>query len=123
MSGHILVVDDDDTVREALCDALELEGYRAVGMPHGAAAMQHLRTGARPCLILLDLMMPVMDGRTFRQTMLADESLTDIPIIIITAAGGQAAADLPASRILPKPLHMDSVIDVVQEHCRPNPPP
>jgi len=117
MDGYILIVEDDDAVRDALCDALQLEGYRVVGAEHGGAAMQHLRTGARPCLILLDLMMPVMDGPAFRQAMLENQSLDDIPIVVITAAGPQVVANLFSARVLHKPLQMDAVVEVVQTYC------
>ena len=114
---YILIVDDDQAIREALSDALELEGYRVVGVEHGAAAMRHLETGARPCLILLDLMMPVMDGRAFRSAMLSEPALVDIPVVVITAGGQQLAASVDASTVLHKPLSMNTVMDVVKEHC------
>jgi len=71
---HILVVEDDKALRDSLREALELEGYAAVCVEHGKAALEHLATGARPCVILLDLMMPVMDGWTFRQELLKHKS-------------------------------------------------
>ncbi len=69
---YILVVEDDKDLRDSLCEALELEGYAAVSAENGQAALRHLATGAQPCMILLDLMMPVMDGWTFRQELLKD---------------------------------------------------
>jgi CheY-like chemotaxis protein len=117
MSDHILVVEDDKDLRDTLCEALALEGYAVTGVEHGEAALRHLKSGARPCLILLDLMMPVMDGWTFRQTMLNDPALAAIPVILITAAGQQRADLVDADRVLHKPLFMDTVVDVVREHC------
>lgn len=117
MSDHILVVEDDKDLRDTLCEALALEGYAVTGVEHGAAALRHLKTGARPCLILLDLMMPVMDGWTFRQTMLSDPQLASIPVVVITAAGQQRASAVSAERVLEKPLFMDAVVDVVRQHC------
>ena len=117
MSDHILIVEDDTDVREALCDALTLEGYEVVWAENGEEALRYLYTGARPCLILLDLMMPVMDGWTFRQTMLTDPILAAIPVVVMTAAGPQRAATISAQIILHKPLQMDTVVGVVQEHC------
>jgi hypothetical protein len=76
---HILVVEDDRDLRETLCDALRLEGYEVVCVEHGAAALRHLTTGAKPCVILLDLMMPVMDGWTFRQEILKDSAWGEHP--------------------------------------------
>jgi CheY-like chemotaxis protein len=117
MSEHILIVEDDTDVREALCDALMLEGYDVVSVENGAEALRYLHTGARPCLILLDLMMPVMDGWTFRETMLTDPTLSGIPVVVMTAAGPQRAATVQANLVLHKPLRIDTVVDVVQEHC------
>jgi CheY-like chemotaxis protein len=114
---HILVVEDDRDLRETLCEALELEGYAAVCVENGQAALRHLATGERPCMILLDLMMPVMDGWTFRQEMLKDEALAAIPVIVMTAAAPARAAAVGSQAILYKPLHMSRVMNVVQEHC------
>jgi CheY-like chemotaxis protein len=83
---HILVVEDDIDLRATLCDALDLEGYVTICAENGEAALRHLASGARPCVILLDLMMPVMDGWTFRQEMLKDPSLASIPVIVMSAA-------------------------------------
>ena len=117
MNDHILVVEDDKTLRESLSDALTLEGYDVISAENGEAALRLLRGGARPCLILLDLMMPIMDGWTFRRTLLGDPALADIPVIVMTAAGANRAADVPAELIIHKPLHMDEVVEIVQEHC------
>jgi CheY-like chemotaxis protein len=117
MSHYILVVDDDLEVRETLCDALELEGYEVVGVEHGQAALRHLKSAGPPCLILLDLMMPVMDGQAFREALLGDPDLAPIPVVLITAAGAQRASSVSAAGTLHKPLRMDSVVDVVKVHC------
>jgi len=114
---HILVVEDDRDLREILCDALRLEGYDVVCAEHGEAALRHLGTGARPCVILLDLMMPVMDGWTFRQEILKDHSWAEIPVVVMTAVGASRAKAVHSDAILYKPLQMDSVVDVVQEYC------
>ena len=114
---HILIVEDDKDLRDTLREALELEGYWAVSVENGRAALRHLATGAKPCMILLDLMMPVMDGWTFRQELLKDRALAAIPVIVMTAATAARAAAVASQAILYKPLHMSRVIDVVREHC------
>jgi CheY-like chemotaxis protein len=114
---YILVVEDDRDLRESLCDALRLEGYQVVCVEHGEAALRHLGTGARPCVILLDLMMPVMDGWTFRQEILKDQALANIPVVVMTAASAARAQAVVSDAVLFKPLQMDSVVEVVQEHC------
>jgi two-component system, chemotaxis family, chemotaxis protein CheY len=117
MPEHILVVEDDKDLRDSLADALRLEGYDVVGVEHGEAALQHLSTGARPCVILLDLMMPVMDGWTFHREIQKDQSLAAIPVVVMTAAGAARASTVDVNAVLHKPLQMDSVVEVVQEHC------
>lgn len=114
---HILVVEDDRALRESLCEALEMEGYTAVCVENGQAALKYLAAGARPCMILLDLMMPVMDGWTFRQEMLKHQSWAAIPVIVMTAATQERAAAIASQAILYKPLHMSQVVHLVQEHC------
>jgi CheY-like chemotaxis protein len=114
---HILVVEDDRDIRDNLREALELEGYTAVCVEHGEAALRHLATGAKPCMILLDLMMPVMDGWTFRQELLKHRALAAIPVILMTAATPARAGAVAAQAVLYKPLHMGNVMDVVQAHC------
>ena len=77
----------------------------------------HLNTGARPCVILLDLMMPVMDGWTFHRELAKDQTLASIPVVVMTAAAPARATAVDASTVLYKPLQMDTVVEVVQEHC------
>jgi CheY-like chemotaxis protein len=114
---HILIVEDDKDLRDSLSDALRLEGYTVVCAENGEAALNHLSTGARPCIILLDLMMPVMDGWTFHRELKKDQALAGIPIIVMTAASVARAAAVGAKPVLYTPLQMDAVVEVVQEHC------
>jgi CheY-like chemotaxis protein len=114
---HILVVEDDKDLRDSLCEALRFEGYHVICAEHGEAALRHLSTGARPCVILLDLMMPVMDGWTFRAEILKDQTLAAIPVVVMTAASAVRARTIPGATFLQKPLQMDAVVEVVQEHC------
>ena|SRR5436190_881896 len=113
----VLIVDDDEAIRESLCDILSDEGRPAVAVANGKQALDFLRTESRPCVILLDLMMPVMDGATFRARQLEDPSLSTIPVAIITAAGAHAAAGLAVEAVLVKPLRIDSVLSVVERFC------
>jgi CheY-like chemotaxis protein len=117
MGKFVLVVDDDQAIRETLCELLEDEGHRAVGAANGKEALDILRREDRPCVILLDVMMPVMDGPTFRAEQLKDPSLSAIPVAVITAAGASAAAALNPGALLLKPLSMDSVLQVVDRFC------
>jgi CheY-like chemotaxis protein len=117
MNKFVLVVDDDQAIRESLCELLEDEGHRAIGAANGREALDILRRDDRPCVILLDIMMPVMDGPTFRAEQLKDPSLSTIPVAVITAAGASAAASLNPGALLLKPLSMDSVLQIVDRFC------
>jgi CheY-like chemotaxis protein len=115
----ILVVDDDADIREALVDVLTDHGYPSQAVAHGAAALAALRGGLRPCIILLDLMMPVMDGLTFRQQQLADPDLKELPVLVISAGNDLSvhAAALGAVETLRKPIDLDKLLEVVARHC------
>lgn len=112
---HILVVDDDLPTREALALFLGAEGYRVTTADDGCDALEQLRHGSHPDLILLDLMMPVMDGWHFRNEQLADPWLSDIPVIVCSASGqaSRYADSLRASAYLDKPLEPAKLADVV----------
>jgi two-component system, chemotaxis family, chemotaxis protein CheY len=117
-SNCVLVVDDDDGIREALCELLVDAGHGAVSVPNGQAALDYLRGSDRqPCVILLDLMMPVMDGATFRREQLADPALRDIPVLLLTAAGREAASRISADGILLKPVSLEDTLSAVARHC------
>jgi CheY-like chemotaxis protein len=121
--GHpILVVEDDDIIRDTLLDFLSDHGYQAVGAVHGADALSKLHETQPPCLILLDLMMPVMDGQTFRERQLEDPNVSDIPVVVISAYNdlGTTMEAMKVDAFLPKPLHLNELLDVVQRHCRPD---
>jgi CheY-like chemotaxis protein len=84
----ILVVEDDGITRGAMKWVLEWEGYRVRCAANGQEALDLLRDGEKPSLILLDLMMPVLDGRQFRERQKQDPSLADIPVVVISGADG-----------------------------------
>jgi CheY-like chemotaxis protein len=113
----VLVVDDDQDIREALCDLLVDAGYRADSVANGKEALVYLNSRELPCVILLDLMMPVMDGWEFRRCQQGDPRLAKIPVVVITAAGNQGANSIIAERVLPKPLHIDRVLEAIQQYC------
>jgi CheY-like chemotaxis protein len=113
----VMVVDDDDDIRETLTSLLEDEGYQVAGFATGRDALDALQGGLRPRVILLDLMMPVMDGVEFRRAQLADAALASIPVILITAAGLEPIQRADWSEVLRKPLKVDRVLAVIAEHC------
>ena len=81
----ILVVEDDDALREAVCETLSDEGFRAVGAMNGLHALAELQTLGRPDLIILDLMMPVMNGWDFHAHIKANPILSSVPVLLMTA--------------------------------------
>jgi two-component system chemotaxis response regulator CheY len=117
---RILVVDDDSEVRDILVELLEEHGYDPVGARDGREALDELRaTRSRPCLILLDLMMPGMDGRAFREEQLRSPELAKIPVVVISAYRDvmESARDLKAHGALHKPFNTGDLFTVVQQHC------
>ena len=118
--GALLLVDDDERVREALVALLEAQGYPVVGAANGREALDVLRVrGLRPGLILLDLMMPVMDGWQFRAAQLADAELAAIPVVVFSAhpRARETAVSLRAARVIAKPLDIDELLEVVRAYC------
>lgn len=111
----VLVVDDDPAIREALRQALEDEGHSVSEACDGAAALSTLRAGMRPHVILLDHMMPVMDGPTFAAEVGKDPALSGLSIVLITADGRapQKAQAMGLSAYLNKPVELDVLLDLV----------
>ncbi len=117
---HLLVVDDDPDVREALAEVLRDAGYAVAWACDGADAMRALRGGLRPAAILLDLMMPGMDGFQFRTEQRRDPELAGIPVIVLTADRSidRDARALGAAGHLSKPARLDDVLEVVSRVAR-----
>jgi len=107
----VLVIDDDAEVRELLAVALTADEYHVDSASDGREALHHLRSHAETCIILLDLMLPVMDGMQFRTAQLHDRSLAWIPVVVMSAGvdGTRRARELGARRFVRKPLDLDEV--------------
>jgi DNA-binding response OmpR family regulator len=114
------VVEDDEHIAVALVDTLLDEGYDAQSAPNGRAGLALLNRWT-PHVIILDLMMPVMDGRSFRaaQRMLAP-SLASLPVIVLSGArdGRARAEELGAVAAIAKPFDLDEVVRTVARVCR-----
>jgi two-component system chemotaxis response regulator CheY len=111
-----LLVEDDDDFREGLADILRSEGYSVRCAANGLEALDYLKAAEQaPNVILLDLMMPVMDGWDFRQRMLAEASLADIPVILLSAMRDlPTAASLQAAGTLHKPVELGQLLQMVE---------
>jgi CheY-like chemotaxis protein len=111
----LMVVDDDEDIREVVKLLLESEGHRVITATDGLDAWRQLEAGARPSLILLDLMMPRMDGEQFLLTLRAS-SRASIPVIILSghSAASVLARDLEANACLTKPIELEELLELVR---------
>ena len=118
--GRVLVVDDERGIAEALGDALSDEGYEVRLAGNGHEALSVL-AGWRPGVILLDLMMPTMDGWAFRAEQLRRPDVADVPVVVVSARRDitQEAERLGAAGVLPKPFDLDEVSRIVARACVP----
>jgi CheY-like chemotaxis protein len=124
MDRYLLVVDDDAGVREMLCEVIAEAGYRVVAVEDGQEALLHLQVNPPPFLILLDLMMPVMDGRQFRREQRRQPDLAAIPVAVLSAdIQTERGDELRDTRCLSKPIDLDQLLDVIRSYDeRPAPP-
>jgi CheY-like chemotaxis protein len=115
-SGYILIVEDDDDIREALTQILELEGYVVREATNGREALDICAKQPTPNLILLDLMMPVMDGWQFRSEQMKDPVLAKVPVVVISADASvhEKVASFGAATVLPKPISLDRLLRAVE---------
>jgi two-component system chemotaxis response regulator CheY len=115
----ILLVEDDRQLYKAMRDILDAEGYRVIGAFDGQEAIDRLREGARPSVILLDLMMPRKDGYQFRAEQLADPLLASIPVIAYS--GGKEVAEavtaLGVQHWFRKPIDFGALLEAIAVYC------
>jgi two-component system response regulator MprA len=113
----VLVVDDDDDLRSTVAEALELEGYGVAAAANGRQALDALLGGLRPDVILLDMMMPEMDGLAFRAEQRQHPEVASIPIVIFTAYGVErdTAEQLDAQAVLRKPLRLSDMTSTIAQ--------
>jgi len=116
---RVLIVDDDSEIRETIVEILTDEGYEAVGACDGFEALAQLRDPEdRWGLVLLDLMMPNMDGRTFRAEQLRDPVIAPIPVVIVSAmADVEATAEELQVAHVTKPITLRDLIQLVRQYC------
>ncbi|MGK5088441.1 response regulator [Bdellovibrionota bacterium FG-2] len=112
----ILVVEDDDGIQEMLKIFLELEGYSVFTASNGKDGLEVLQRIPRPSLILLDLMMPVMNGWEFAAEIQKDAALATIPIVVVTAYGNRADT-IQARKVIEKPIDLEKLLGAVQDAC------
>jgi len=118
----ILVVDDEEAIREIICETLDLEGYRVEKAADGLAALRMVAT-THPDAIVLDLMMPVMDGWAFLERCRKDKQCGGTPVLVISAYRklGQISSDLQVQCCLEKPFDLDIFLNAIERMLLPSP--
>lgn len=117
-NNPVLIVEDDADLREMMAQLLSLEGYQTVSVSNGREALDYLQQRGKPNLILLDLMMPVMDGWEFRRRQSADPALAQVPVVILSALDPHRTTGVSADAFLKKPLNFDHLIELVRSYCQ-----
>ncbi len=115
--GHIVVIEDDTDLRETLKDLLEMEGFRVVTASNGREGLRLLEQKGQPCLILLDLMMPVMNGWEFLEALRRDQQ-AQTPVAVVSAAADvdDVERDYGCS-VLKKPVSLERLFALAHAHC------
>lgn len=111
----VLIVDDDEDIRDCLSLVLESRGFHTVTAEHGKAALEAM-TGEKPDVVLADLMMPVMSGAELAATMKQDPRLSDVPVLLVTAWPANAG-QLGAQEVVAKPINVDRLLDAIRKYC------
>lgn len=115
----ILLIEDDPQLRDSVQAVLEVEGYQVVTAEHGLEGLQRLDADGHPCLIVLDLMMPVMNGWEFLETMQQRHAVPQPPVVVVSAA---AQLDDVQQRfqcqVLRKPFDVDHLLAMAEQHCQ-----
>ena len=111
----VLVVEDAEDVREAYMEIIAREGYRVIAAENGEQALDLLQSGDDPCLILLDWMMPVMDGQAFL-TALRKTRFASLPIVIVSAYETEGAGH-NVRTVVQKPVSSAALMHLIREYC------
>ncbi len=119
LAHRILVVDDDRSLRGGIGVLLREEGFQATCVADGEEALVALRSEPRPCLILLDLRMPFVDGMSFRRRQLEDPETAGVPVVVVSARRREEeeAERLGISEFIGKPIAFAELLRVVARHC------
>jgi CheY-like chemotaxis protein len=113
----VLIVEDDADLREMMAQLLQLEGFPAETVSNGREALDYLHRHEKPDVILLDLMMPVMDGWEFRRQQMEDPAIAHLPVVVLSALDRARADGLSGAAFLKKPLDFDRLLELVRRFC------
>jgi DNA-binding response OmpR family regulator len=117
MSAHVLIIEDDHDIRVTLREVLESEGFTVHSAANGQAGLESLEEYPNAGLVILDLMMPIMNGWQFLKAFRANPVLSSIPVIVISAAHDRVVPS-GAQEFIPKPIEFDSFLQTVRQYCR-----
>jgi CheY-like chemotaxis protein len=120
MGKRVLIVEDDGDLREVLSQVLQEEGYSVEEAMHGLQALDRLRDGSGlPCVILLDLTMPIMNGWQFRSEQTQDPELRGIPVVVLSAGANLAdeVSALGVQEYIRKPVQLGQLLKTVERYC------
>jgi CheY-like chemotaxis protein len=118
MSWTVLLVEDDEDIREPLASVLAARGYRVIASSNGRAAFEHLHArGTRPAVIVLDLMMPEMDGAAFLRERASDPLLAPVPVVVVTAQTPPPGIAPQVRAVLTKPFQLAELLELIREIC------
>lgn len=110
---NILIIEDDNAIRNAMSSVLELEGYSTGLASNGKQAMDMIKAGHLPDIILLDMMMPIMSGWDFLDFVRANSKTSQIPIIVVSAYAESAKSVRPQA-VVPKPVRVNSLLETIE---------
>jgi DNA-binding response OmpR family regulator len=119
----LLIVEDDDDIRSDLTAILQVKGFDVRSAANGADALELLRSEPEPpCLIILDLMMPVMNGWELHAALREDPAYADVPVAVVSGAGSidEKTAALDVAAVLSKPFELQHLIELVRRYCEPS---
>lgn len=112
----VLVVEDDEDIRNVIVDLLESEGYHTESAGNGQEALDVLHNIQKPCLVLLDMMMPIMDGRAFLDKVMHDSFLAPIPVVVVSAVADKMNTQ-GAVGYIRKPVDIEVILKLVEKFC------
>lgn len=115
-SKKILIIEDDDAIREMMASILEIEGHRTVMAKNGKEGIEALQSEVPPDVVLLDMMMPVMNGWQVLDFLRTNATTRQIPVVIVSAYGETARAARPKA-FVPKPVQLKTLLDAIERSC------
>jgi CheY-like chemotaxis protein len=114
----VLIVDDDEDIRDSIQSLLQLRGFTVDTAADGLSALERMRAGPPPALVILDFMMPGMNGEEFRVAQLREPALAAVPVVLLTGAGERAGASRVGVERIAKPIDLQLLFDTVERFCR-----